>query len=115
MFRNVVSDVEIAGTTIPAGSLIWLAFASGNRDPATFADEASFDPVRDAQGHLAFSQGTHFCLGASLGRVEARIGVEALLDRLDDITLAADKDLEYVESFMIHGLTGLPLTFTARS
>ena len=67
--------------------------------------------------HLAFGQGEHFCLGAALARAEGRIGLEVLLERLDDLRPAPGVDLDaaaYEPSYVLHGLRQLAITFTAR-
>lgn len=67
------ADVEMHGQTIPAGKLVLPVIGSANRDPGHFADPARFDVGRDPNPHLAFGHGIHFCLGAALSRLEARI------------------------------------------
>jgi cytochrome P450 len=81
-------DVELHGTTIPAGAQVRLLWGSANRDERAFPDPDRFDPTRDARGHLAFGQGIHFCLGAHLARLEARVAFEELLARIPDYRLA---------------------------
>ena len=68
----------MAGTTIPAGSLVTVLLASANRDERVFEEPETFNIDRRRQNNLSFTHGIHFCLGAALARAEARIGMEAL-------------------------------------
>lgn len=116
LYRNVVADYELGGVTIPAGSSVYLAYAAGNRDPAAF--ESPDECVLDREvgtPHLGFGLGPHYCLGAGLARAEARIAVESLLARCDDVRLAIDPaEVPYDQSFMVRGIQVLPLTFRPR-
>jgi cytochrome P450 len=83
-------DTEVAGEPVAAGQLVVLALGGANRDPLVFADPQRFDVTRtDADRHVAFSQGIHYCLGAGLARMEGEIGLRALFERFPDLTLAA--------------------------
>jgi cytochrome P450 len=82
--RYVVEDVELHGTTIPAGSAVLLLVASANRDPRRYANPDAFDIHRDDIAHLTFGFGLHFCLGASLARLEGRVALDELLDRFPE-------------------------------
>jgi cytochrome P450 len=88
--RYVVEDVELHGTTIPAGSPILLLMASANRDPRRYTDPDRFDLHRDDIQHLTFGFGLHYCLGASLARLEGRVALDELLTRFPewDVDLA---------------------------
>ena len=79
--RYVTTDVELHGTTVPAGSAISLLVASANRDEARWEDPDRFDIHRRISRHSTFGLGTHFCLGASLARLEARVALEEILKR----------------------------------
>jgi cytochrome P450 len=81
VFRLATQEVEMGGQRIPAGSLVLLLLGAANRDDAQFADAGRFDATRDSQAGMAFGHGVHFCLGAPLARMEARIGIEALAAR----------------------------------
>jgi len=87
--RRVTRDVVRHGVTIPAGSEIQLVWGAANRDEREFEDPDRFDPHRRIRRHLAFGQGLHFCLGANLARLEARVAFEELLARLPDYELAS--------------------------
>ena len=111
LLRRATRDVELAGATIAEGSFVSVIFASANRDERRYPDAERFDVTRDAQGHLAFGHGIHFCLGAPLARLEGRIALEALLSRLPDLARNG-RDIELVDAFFLRGPKRLPLTFT---
>jgi cytochrome P450 len=111
LFRTATRDAEIGGTFVPAGSHIWLVFASANRDPDGFPVGDTLT-LQDAltRRHLSFGKGEHFCLGSPLARMEARISIEVMLARFAHIELdIADADIEYHPNFVIHGIKALPL------
>jgi cytochrome P450 len=82
--RYVTKDVELHGQTVPAGSVMVLLNASANRDEREFPDPDTFDIQRKAQRHLSFGYGLHFCLGAHLARLEARVALEEILLRFPE-------------------------------
>lgn len=95
-FRITTRDVEVAGTTIPANSIVWAAVASANADPDQFEDAETFDLARkDLSSHLGFGKGRHFCMGAPLTRVEAPIGMRILYERIPKIDVDKDQVFEY--------------------
>jgi cytochrome P450 len=112
LFRRASQDVELAGATIPAGAIVMPLYASANRDERRFPDPDRFDVTRDAQGHLAFGYGIHFCLGAPLARLEARVALEALLSRFQNLARTNER-VERVDSFFLRGPKSLPLSFSA--
>jgi cytochrome P450 len=116
LFRQAKVDVEIAGTTIPAGDHMWLVFASANRDECKFAEPDVVNPERaNVKDHLAFGNGEHFCPGAGLARAEARIALQLVLEHLDDIRLTPDNDFPYGDSFVLRGLTSLKIIATPKN
>jgi len=86
--RRATRDVALHGVTIPAGAEVALVWGAANRDEREFAEPDRFDVQRRFRRHLAFGQGLHFCLGANLARLEARVAFEELLARLPDYELA---------------------------
>jgi cytochrome P450 len=113
-FRTAVRDTTIGGVDIPRGATLYLVLGSANRDDDAFDDAPTVDVCRRGN-HLAFGKGEHFCLGASIARLEARIAIDTLLSRLDDIELDCEPtEVAYLPSFAHHGISGLPLTFSAR-
>jgi|CXWL01.1.fsa_nt_gi cytochrome P450 len=111
LFRQTTQDVEVGGVAIPAGVAVVPMYASGNRDDAKYPDAASFDVTRNTQGHLAFGLGPHFCLGAPLARLEARVAFEELLSRTQDIELLPGA--ARLDSLFLRGMVSLPMTFRA--
>jgi cytochrome P450 len=88
--RSALEDIDIAGTTIPAGSAVTLLPAAGNRDPSVFADPDRFDPDRPELQHLGFGGGIHYCFGSPLARLEVQIALSALARRLQNPRLIED-------------------------
>ena len=88
--RATLADIDIAGTTIPAGSPLALVLAAGNRDPGRFPHPDRFDPDRTDNEHLSFLSGIHYCFGAPLARVETQVALPALARRLVNPRLVAD-------------------------
>lgn len=114
LFRVATEPTEVGGVPIPEGAHLWIVYASGNRDGGVFPspDDCVLDR-RSRFPHLAFGVGEHFCLGASLARVEAKVALERLLERYGTIDLVGDADaLEYEPSYVLHGLKRLPLLLT---
>ena len=87
MFRAATREVTLDGVAIPAGAFVVAAIGAANRDPSRFADPDRFDPARGSNPHLAFGHGIHFCIGAPLSRLEARIALEALFARFSRFEL----------------------------
>ncbi len=109
--RRTERDVELAGTQIPANAKVIVLIGSANRDERFFADPDRFDLGRDTRGHLAFAVGKHFCLGASLARLEARVALEALIPELGQLTRLRP-EREFLDSFIIRGRSRLELRRT---
>jgi cytochrome P450 len=87
--RLAAEDVEVAGVSLPARSVVAVLLAGANRDPKVFSDPNHFDVRRpNARDHVAFSSGGHFCLGAHLARAEGEIGLRMLFERYPDLALA---------------------------
>ncbi len=108
--RQATQDVELPNGHIPKDALSFLFFGSANRDEAHFDDPESFDIRREPSQHLAFGHGIHFCLGASLARLEARVAFEALLAHCRSWRLAVD-EVEIGESMLLRGPRSLPIHF----
>lgn len=110
--RIAIADVEVAGVTIPAGTLVFPSMPSGNRD-ADFIDSPEvLDIRRGAPGHLAFGHGVHHCLGAPLARMEMRIAYPALLRRFPNLALAEDfADVAFRTWNFIYGLKSLEVSW----
>jgi cytochrome P450 len=79
---------ELAGRVLPPGSFVTTILAGANRDPNVFEEPTRFDVTRpNARDHISFSSGRHYCLGASLARMEGAVGLRAIFDRYPDLTL----------------------------
>jgi cytochrome P450 PksS len=101
-----------AGVTIPRGERLLAVIGSANRDERQFADPDKLDITREPNRHLAFGLGTHFCLGASLARMEAQIALGTLLRRVADLRLGvAPNALRWRRCFVLRGLESLPVAF----
>jgi cytochrome P450 family 142 subfamily A polypeptide 1 len=111
MSRTVCRDTELHGQTLREGDQLMLMYPAANRDPEVFDDPDRLDVRRDPNPHLAFGFGPHFCLGASLARLEIRVMFEELLARLPDLHLAGDP-LPRRESNFISGPEAMPVAFT---
>jgi cytochrome P450 family 142 subfamily A polypeptide 1 len=108
MARTTTVEVELEGVTIPAGAKVVLLYESANFDDQAFVDPDRFDIGRAPNDHLAFGFGPHFCLGASLARVELLAMFDRLLERLPDLELATGEPL--LRS--ITGVARMPVTYT---
>ena len=111
MTRIALADVEFAGARgerrrVRRGERIFALLNAANRDPEIFAEPDRFHVARTDNRHLSFGYGPHFCLGAPLARLEAEIGVAALLDRRPDLALEDDHP-EWSDSFVLRGVKAL--------
>jgi len=102
--------VEVRGKTIPAGKLVLAMIGSANRDRRQFRDPRRFDIARDPNPHVAFGHGIHFCIGAALARLEARVAIAHLLERTAGITLVGG--WEPRKAFTVHGPSRLRVRLT---
>ncbi|HET8621227.1 MAG TPA: cytochrome P450 [Acidimicrobiales bacterium] len=94
MFRRALADDRIGDQAVAAGDRVMLAYPSANRDEAVFDDPFAFDIRRDPNPHLAFGQGTHFCIGANLARLELRMLFGALTERWTNLRVLTPPDIE---------------------
>lgn len=109
-----VDDVEIGGRLVPRGDVVVPVLLAANRDPAVFAEPDLFDITRHPNRHLGFGHGIHFCLGAALGRLQARAAVGTLVRRFPQLTLAVGEDeLEWTPDLFLRGVRRLPVRVRA--
>ena len=109
--RLITRDGCFAGASLRAGQKALLLLGSANRDPRAFEDADAFRIGRDTTASLAFGRGTHFCLGANLARIEARVCLEELLRRLPRYEVARE-GARRLRSTSVHGFASLILEFS---
>lgn len=112
MVRATTRDVEIHGETIPAGARVAMLIGAANHDPERFDEPERFDIRRVIERHMAFGFGVHFCLGARLARLEARVALEEIHQRIPDYEVD-EAGVSVVHAGNVAGLATLPIRFTA--
>jgi pimeloyl-[acyl-carrier protein] synthase len=102
--------VEIAGVGIPGGAIVVVVLAAANRDPAQFPNPERFHITRTPNEHLAFGEGIHFCMGAPLARLEARVAFSEMMSRFPRLRLKdPQQTIAYKGSYFLRGLESLPV------
>jgi cytochrome P450 len=110
--RVATEDAEVGGVTIPRGERILLLLGSANQDEALFENARDFALGRSAlTEHLAFGRGVHYCIGAPLARLEARVALEVLTRRLRNLRLAGEEPVRFAQMTMFRGPVSLPLAW----
>ncbi|MFI2667950.1 cytochrome P450 [Micromonospora carbonacea] len=110
--RIATEDLELNGTTIRAGDAVVFSLASANQDDDVFANAADVVLDRDPNPHIAFGHGPHYCIGASLARLEIQAAIGALARRLPGLRLAVEEnELEWNKGMMVRSLVSLPVTW----
>ena len=108
--RWALEDVTISDAHIPAGGAVMAVLGAANRDPSVFGDPHRLDVGREAVPHMAFGHGVHYCLGASLGRLEAQVALPALFERFPDLRLAVPaEDLRLGQTLSLRSLRAVPV------
>ena len=107
MCRVATEDYDLGGETIKRGQQVLLMYSSANRDPSKFANPEKLDVARSPNHHISFGFGTHFCLGASLARLEIKIFFEQLRNRVHDFSIAT-QPVEMPNAF-VYGLASCPM------
>jgi cytochrome P450 len=114
--RYAREDTTVAGVTVPRGELVFAVLASANRDEQQFENADSLDLGREPNPHVAFGSGIHYCLGASLARLEGQIAIATLLRRIPNLKVAIPSNaLRWRRGLVLRGLESLPVTFTGNS
>jgi len=115
MFRVVSEDTQVGSTSLSAGSRVVLMYAAANRDPEMWEHPDTFQPGREGQAkHLSFGKGPHYCVGAGLARLEARIVAETLGERLSSIQVTNRSELRYIPSFVLRGPQRIDVVVSAK-
>jgi cytochrome P450 len=111
MQRITTTETQLGGQTIPAGQMVTVWLGAANRDETQFEQAETFVVDRNPNPHLAFGNGIHFCLGAPLARLEGRIVLSAVLERLPSLHISSTATLELIPSNDVHGVKSLPVLF----
>jgi cytochrome P450 len=107
--RLATEPITLPSTTLPKEGFAITLLGAANHDPDQFPDPERFDITRTPNAHIAFSLGHHFCLGASLARMEGQVALNAFVQRFEHFDVATD-DLTYKDNLVLRGLTALPIT-----
>ncbi|WP_424188203.1 cytochrome P450 [Actinokineospora sp. G85] len=108
--RVALEDIELGGVLVATGECVMVQLDAANRDPRVFPHPDDLDITRDKPPHLAFGHGPHYCVAAQLAKIELRVALGTLLDRLPEFTLATT-DLRWRSGRMVRGLEALPITW----
>ena len=108
--RIATDEITLHGQTIRPGDRVFAMLNAANRDPRQFANPETLDIARKENRHLAFGQGIHFCIGAPLARMEAKLAISAVINRCTDISLQSTT-LTWSDSLVLRGVRSLPVSF----
>lgn len=112
LFRTAVEDTELLGVSVPKDTKVLCMFGSANLDPEVWDDPEKFDVTRDYEQlklHYAFGQGIHYCMGAPLARVEAKVALRLTLERMPNLRLTGEP--EEISAPVLHGVETLPVAW----
>ena len=112
--RVALADTDFDGRQVRKGQGILLLLGSANRDPEVFSEPDRLDIARHEAGHISFGRGIHYCLGASLARLEGRLTFEAIMQRFSDIRMQTDRP-HFRDNIVLRGLDVLPVSARARA
>src|SRR6516225_7576752 len=113
ILRRAVRDTELAGVKIDAGADIALMIGAANRDERKYTDPDRYDMFRTQRQHVGFGFGVHVCLGMHLARMESRVAINALFDRLGPFTLDPEAEPPHIEGMAFRSPLSLPVVFQA--
>ncbi|HDR4479330.1 cytochrome P450 [Bacillus cereus] len=110
--RWAAEPFQIHDRTIEKGDMVVIALASANRDETVFENPEVFDITRENNRHIAFGHGSHFCLGAPLARLEAKIAITTLFNRMPELKIKGNREeIKWQGNYLMRSLEELPLTF----
>jgi len=112
--RSATEDVELGGVHIPAGSFVAVSLGAANRDPERYPDPDAFNVGREDKQHISFGDGAHKCLGMHLARMEMRVLLNAVLDRLPGLRLDPDADDPHIHGLIFRSPPNLPVRFDGK-
>jgi cytochrome P450 len=112
ILRRAARDTELAGVAIEAGADIALLLGAANRDERKYDDPDRFDMFREVRQHVGFGFGVHVCLGMHLARMESRVAINTLFDRLGPFTLDPSAELPHIEGMAFRSPLSLPVVFS---
>jgi cytochrome P450 len=115
ILRTATVDSEVGGVAIPQGAAVAVNLGAANRDPARWYDPDRFDLFREPKPHIAFALGPHVCLGMHLARMETRVLLETLFDRLPGLRLDPRADDVHISGLLFRAPLALPVRFDAAS
>ncbi len=113
ILRRATRDTELAGVAIEEGADIALLIGAANRDERKYPDPDRYDMFREQRQHVGFGFGVHVCLGMHLARMESRIAINTLFDRLGPFTLDPDAEPPHIEGMAFRSPLSLPVVFSA--
>ena len=111
--RTAAEEVELGGVRIPAGGLVAISLGAANRDPGRYVLPDVFDVFREDKQHLSFGDGAHKCLGMHLARLEMRVLLNAVLDRLPGLRLDPGAEDPHIHGLLFRSPPNLPVRFDA--
>jgi cytochrome P450 len=109
--RTAAEDVELGGVRIPSGGLVAVSLGAANRDPGRYPDPDAFDIFREDKQHISFGDGVHRCLGMHLARLEMRMLLNAVLDRLPGLRLDPAAEDPHIHGLLFRSPPNLPVQF----
>jgi cytochrome P450 len=109
--RSATEEVELGGVRIPAGGFVAVSLGAANRDPGQYAEPDAFDIFRERAQHTSFGDGAHKCLGMHLARLEMRVLLNAVFDRLPGLRLDPDADDPHIHGLIFRSPPNLPVRF----
>ena len=110
VFRQTAADTELCGVPIPKEKMVMVLLGSANHDEEWLANAEQFDVTRELKGHIGFGFGLHFCLGASLARLEARVALEEFFGRCKNVERATS-NVEWIDSLILRGPKSVRIRF----